>query len=42
LMVARTAVSKNVLVKILRDNKESIASVTIGELKEEQAPTPSS
>ena len=41
-MVARTAVSKNVLVKILRDNKESIASVTIGELKGEQAPSPSS
>ena len=39
LMVARTAVSKNVLVKILRDKKESIASVTIGELKEEQAPS---
>ena len=42
LMVAQTAVSKNVLVKILRDKKESIASVTIGELKEEQAPSPSS
>ena len=37
LMVARTAVSKIVPVKILRDKNESIASVTIGELKEEQA-----
>jgi len=39
MMVARTAVNKNVSVKLLRDKKESTASVTIGELKEEQVPS---
>jgi serine protease Do len=38
-MVARTAVNKIVSVKLLRDKKESTASVTIGELKEEQVPS---
>jgi len=32
-------VNKNVSVKLLRDKKESTASVTIGELKEEQVPS---
>jgi serine protease Do len=40
IMVARTAVNKSVSVKLLRDKKESTASVTIGELKEEQVPSP--
>ena len=40
MMVARTALNKNVSVKLLRDKKESTASVTIGELKEEQVPSP--
>jgi serine protease Do len=40
MMVARTAVNKSVSVKLLRDKKESTASVTIGELKEEQVPSP--
>src|SRR5499425_3570086 len=40
MMVARATVNKNVSVKFLRDKKENAASVTIGELKEEQAPNP--
>jgi serine protease Do len=40
MMVARAAVNKNVSVKFLRDKKENVASVTIAELKEEQAPNP--
>jgi len=40
MMVARTAVNKNVSVKLIRDKKESTASVTIGELKEEQELNP--
>jgi len=40
MMVARATVNKNVSVKFLRDKKENAASVTIAELKEEQAPNP--
>ncbi len=36
ILVARTAVNKNVPLKVLRDKKEVTLSVTVGELKEEE------
>ena len=38
IMVARAPVNKHVSVKFLRDRKENAASVTVGELKDEQTP----